>query len=106
MSFESTLPRVESSLIRLPDPPATLTVHARRWWGVLTYLALAGLLTAYLVGMFQDFQRVRDLRAEPSPLSKIVINKNEAWQRIYVRGPQMSGWQLSARAEARQNPIP
>ena len=100
MPLECTLPRIDRALVQAPDPPARLTVHARRWWGVLTHLALASLLAAYVVGMVQDFQRVRDLRAEPSALSKIVIiTKNEAWNRIYARTAQNHDWQLSARAD-------
>ena len=51
---------------------------------VLARLLLMGLLLAYLAGWVQDFQRIRQLRAEPSPPFK-VITKYEAWQRIYSR---------------------
>jgi len=97
MSFEYTLPRIDTTLVKLPDAPATLAVQPQRWWA-LTQIVLAGLLLTYLVGMVQDFQRVRDLRAEPSPLSKIIITKNEAWQRIYTRSVRSSIWHISARA--------
>lgn len=84
MSFEYALTQVETALVKLPDTPASLAVSPRAWWG-MTQLLLGGLLLTYLVGMVQDFQRVRDLRAEPSSLSKIIITKHEAWQRIYPR---------------------
>lgn len=99
MSLENALPRIDTALVKLPDTPATLAVEPQRWWD-LTQIVLAGLLVVYLVGVVQDFQRVRNLRAQPSTLSKIVITKNEAWQRIYA-GPARSGiWHISARAQA------
>jgi hypothetical protein len=59
---------------------------------------LAGFFATYVVGAVQDFQRVRELRAEPPPLAKIiVITKNEAWQRIHSRAAQSRGWVMSAR---------
>ena len=97
MSFENTLPRFDTELVKLPDAPATLAVEPQRWWA-LTQIVLAALLVTYLVGMVQDFQRVRDLRAEPSPLSKIIITKNEAWQRIYASSVRSGIWHFSARA--------
>ena len=96
MSFDYTFPRIDTTLVELPDAPATLAVEPQRWWA-LTQIVLAGLLVAYLVGMVQDFQRVRDLRAEPSPLSKTIITKNEAWQRIYSRSVRSGDWQISGR---------
>lgn len=89
MSIEYTLPRIETNLVTLSDPPANMAVRARIGWA-LTQMLLAGLLLTYVVGMVQDVQRVRDLRAEPTASSKIVITKNEAWQRIYSR-PVQSG---------------
>jgi hypothetical protein len=105
MSLEYTLPRIDTSLIQLPDTPVTLAVQPQRWWA-FTQIILAGLLVTYLIGVVQDFQRVRDLRAEPSPLSKTVITKNEAWQRIYARSLRPSAWQLSARAETQGSSRP
>ena len=96
MSFDYTLPRIDTTLVTLPDAPATLAVEPQRWWA-LTQIVLAVLLGAYLVGVVQDFQRVRDLRAEPSPLSKIIITKNEAWQRIYTPSVRSRVLQISAR---------
>jgi hypothetical protein len=89
MSIEFALTQVETALVKLPDAPANVAVSPRAWWG-MTQLALGGLLISYLLGMVQDFQRVRDLRAEPSALSKVIITKHEAWQRIYPR-PIRSG---------------
>ena len=83
MSIEYTLPRIDTTLVKLPDAPATLAVEPQRWWAI-TQVVLAGLLLAYVVGVVQDFQRVRGLRAEPPVLSKIIITKNEAWQRVYA----------------------
>lgn len=99
MPIEYTLPRIDATLGKLSDSPANLTVEPQRWWDV-TQVVLAGLLVAYLVGMVQDFQRVRDLRAEPLPLSKIVITKQEAWQRIHAISARSGVWQMSARADA------
>jgi len=84
MSIEYALTQVETALVKLPDAPASLAVSPSAWWG-MTQLVLGGLLVTYLVGMVQDFQRVRDLRAEPSALTKVIITKHEAWQRIYPR---------------------
>jgi hypothetical protein len=47
-------------------------------------VVVACLLAAYLVGWIEDFQRVSHLSAEPPPpLKKVVVTKNEAWERIY-----------------------
>ncbi len=85
MYLEHSLNVFETTLAGLPYAPANLTVQPSAWWA-LGQIVLAGFLLVYLVDMVQDVQRVRDLRAEPSPLVKIiVISKNEAWQRIYAR---------------------
>lgn len=105
MPLEYTLPGIDTTLLKLPDAPATLAVQPQRWWA-LTQIVLAGLLLTYLVGMVQDFQRVRDLRAEPSPLSKIIITKKEAWQRIYSRSVRSSVWHMSAQAGTHGSPQP
>ncbi len=99
MPIEYALPKIDAPIGSLSVAPATLAVQPQRWWA-LTQLALAGLLVAYLVGMVQDFQRVRDLRAEPPRLSKIIITKQEAWQRVRAFSARSGVWQLSARAGA------
>jgi len=91
MSIEVTLPRIETTFANPPKAPASLAVQPRTWWP-LTQVVLAGLLLTYLFGMVQDIQRVRDLRAEPPASSKIVITKNEAWQRIYSRPVRSGIW--------------
>lgn len=96
MPIEYTLPEIDPTIGVLSDAPATLAVQPQRWWA-LTQLALAGLLVAYLVGMVQDFQRVRDLRAEPLRLSKIIITKQEAWQRVHAISARSGVWQIGAR---------
>jgi hypothetical protein len=96
MSIEFALTQVETALVRLPDTPANVAVSPRAWWG-MTQLVLGGLLLTYLVGMVQDFQRVRDLRAEPSSLSKIVITKHEAWQRIHPRPARSTAPEVGGR---------
>jgi hypothetical protein len=105
MPIEYTLPRIDTTLGRLPDAPVTLAVQPQRWWD-LTQVVLAGLLVSYLVGMVQDIQRVRDLRAEPLPLSKIVITKQEAWQRIHAISARSGVWQMSASVETHGSPQP
>ena len=89
MSIEHTLAGIETALVKLPDTPDILAFSPRTLWS-LTQILLGGVLLVYLLGVVQDFQRVRDLRAEPSTLSKVIVTKNEAWQRIYVR-PNRSG---------------
>ena len=103
MPIEYTLPRIDARLDEFSDSPATLAVQPQRWWD-LTQVVLASLLVAYLVGVVQDFQRVRDLRAEPSPLSKIVITKHEAWQRVHAMSLRSGVWQLSAVAPGSPQP--
>jgi hypothetical protein len=105
MTLEYTLPRIDTTLGNASDAPATLAVEPQRWWA-LTQIVLAGLLVAYLVGVVQDIQRVRDLRAEPSPFSKTIITKNEAWQRIYSRSVPAGVLQISARAGTQGSPSP
>jgi hypothetical protein len=89
MSIEYALTQVETALVKLPDAPAGLAVSPRTWWG-MTQVVLGGLLLTYLFGMVQDFQRVRGLRAEPLALTKIIITKHEAWQRIHPRPTRSS----------------
>jgi hypothetical protein len=97
MSIEYTLTRFEASLVQFPNVPANMAVRPHNWWA-LTQIVLAGFFATYVVGAVQDFQRVRELRAEPPPLAKIiVITKNEAWQRIHSRAAQSRGWVMSAR---------
>jgi hypothetical protein len=105
MPIEYTLPRFDARLDELSDAPAILAVQPQRWWD-LTQVVLASLLVAYLVGMVQDFQRVRDLRAEPSPLSKTIITKHEAWQRVNALSARTGVWQISARADTPESPQP
>jgi hypothetical protein len=105
MSLEYTLSRTDTGLVTFPDIPAKLAVQPRSWWA-LTQLALAALLLTYLFGMVQDVQRVRELRAEPSTPPKIIITKNEAWQRIYSRSVRPNPWQMSAQAGATAIPHP
>jgi hypothetical protein len=81
MSIEATIERAEFSLAAPPASDSTLVVWFRPGW-ILGRLVLTGLLLTYLVGWVHDFQRIRQLEAEPTPPSK-VITKNEAWQRIY-----------------------
>ena len=89
MSMEFTLARIETTFLSPPQAPAGLAIPPRAW-RPLAQVALAGFLLAYVYGMVQDFQRVRNLQAEPSTSPKVVITKNEAWERIYPR-PARSG---------------
>jgi hypothetical protein len=84
MPIELTFVQLEISLDKFSDQPATLALPSRAWWS-LSQVVLACLLVPYLVGCIQDFQRVRDLRAEPSPSSKVIITKREAWDLIHTR---------------------
>jgi hypothetical protein len=84
MSIEYTLAEFESSLARISVWPATVAVPSRAWWS-MTQTVLGGLLLLYLAGLFQDFERVRDLRAEPVPTSMVIITKNQAWERVHPR---------------------
>ncbi|HEX7551446.1 MAG TPA: hypothetical protein VF579_12810, partial [Candidatus Methylomirabilis sp.] len=65
MSIEYALVQFEIALANPANQPATMAVSTRAWWH-LSQIVLGCLLLTYLVGCFQDFQRVRDLRAEPS----------------------------------------
>ena len=97
MSIEYTLTRFEASVVQFPDVPANVAVRPHNWW-TLTQIVVAGFFATYVIGVVQDFQRVRELRAEPAPLTKIiVITKNEAWQRIHSRVGRSRGWEVSAR---------
>jgi len=96
MDIKYSSPPSQTVLGTPEDASAIVAVPPRAWWP-LTQLVMAGLLVTYLVGIVQDFHRVRDLRAEPSPPSKIIITKNEAWQRIYSRPVRPGAWDMSAR---------
>ena len=84
MSFEYTLAEFEFSLARISLRPVTVAVPSPGWWS-LTQIVLGGLLLTYLLGWVQDFERVRDLRVEPSLSPKVIITKNQAWERVYPR---------------------
>jgi len=96
MSIEYTLSQIETVLVKLPDTPDTLAVSPRAWWS-LAQVVLAGLLLTYLIGVVQDFLRVRELQAEPSTLSKVIITKNEAWNRVYPRLARAGTTDVAAR---------
>ena len=97
MSIEYTLVQFEIALANPANQPATMAVSTRTWWS-LSQIAFGCLLLTYLVGCFQDFQRVRDLRAEPSLSSKVVITKREAWERVHPRHARPTGMAAAARA--------
>lgn len=103
MEIKYSLPQLQTALGTPKDVPAIVAVPPRAWWP-LTQIVMAGLLVTYLVGIVQDFQRVRDLRAEPSPPSKIIITKNEAWQRIHSHPARLGAWDMSARNWSRDAP--
>lgn len=97
MPIELTLTRLEATVVQFREVPANMAVRANDWW-TLTLIVLAGFFITYVVGAVQDFQRIRDLRAEPSPFSQIiVITKNEAWKRIHSSAVQSHDWVMSAR---------
>lgn len=81
MLVENTISPAEVSL-GPPSVPTCIQKVSFHPGGVLSKLALIGLLLVYLAGWLQDFQRVRSLEAEPTPPSK-VITKYQAWERIY-----------------------
>jgi hypothetical protein len=105
MSIEQTLAQFEISLVNISDRPATVAVPSRIWWS-LTKIALGGLLLTYLVGCFQDFERVRDLRVEPAPASKIIITKREAWERVHPRRARPRAWAAAVQSRQREDPLP
>ena len=84
MSIEYTLAQFESSLARISVWPATVAAPSRAWWSI-TQTVLGGLLLLYLAGVFQDIERVRELRAEPLSTSMVIITKNQAWERVHPR---------------------
>ena len=97
MSIEYTLVQFEIALANPANKPATMAVSTRTWWS-LCQIALGCLLLTYLMGCFQDFQRVRDLRAEPSLSSKVIITKREAWERVHPRHARPTGMAAAVRA--------
>ncbi len=96
MSLEHTLTRFEPAVFPSLDAPAHVAARPHTWWPLIQ-IALAALFATYVVEAVQDFQRIRELQAEPSRLGKIVvITKNEAWQRIHSRAARSHGWQVAA----------
>lgn len=87
MLVETAIERPGISLAGSPAMDSSLGLW-RRPSRFLAKLVLVGLLLTYLVGLVQDFQRIRRLEAEPTPPFK-VITKYEAWQRIYPRPVQL-----------------
>ena len=82
MSIEYTLVQFEIALANPANQPATMAVSSRAWWS-LSQIALGGLLLTYLVGCFQDFQRVRRVLA---PLVRVDREQAE------IIGPQPHGF--------------
>lgn len=96
MSLDYTVFRFQTTSDPSPNALSYVAVRPRTWWP-LAQIVLATFFASYVVGIVQDFQRVRELRAEPSRLAKIiVITKNEAWQRIYSRAARFQRWQITA----------
>jgi hypothetical protein len=73
----------EASLASSASADRWLGLRCRSGWFLGKFL-LTLLLLTYLIGWVQDFQRIRRLRAEPTPPYKI-ITKYEAWGRIHRR---------------------
>ncbi|MCK7535625.1 MAG: hypothetical protein MZV63_33870 [Marinilabiliales bacterium] len=82
MPIEYTLPRFDVTARRAFGCHLPFWRSSPNAGGISPRWSWPACLVAYLVGMVQDFQRIRDLRAEPSPLSKTIITKHEAWQRV------------------------
>jgi hypothetical protein len=101
MSMELTFVPFELSLAKFSHQPATMALQPRTWWP-LFQIVLGSLMVMYLVGCIQDFQRVRDLRAEPSPFSKVIITKREAWDRVHARRARPRPTDLAAAAPSRR----
>ncbi len=86
MPIDTTIEEAQFELVAPPPTDSPLLGRIRPGL-TLGKLVLTGLLLMYLVGWLHDFERIRRLKAEPTPPSK-VITKNEAWQRIYSRPAQ------------------
>jgi hypothetical protein len=84
ISMENTLAEVGIRQFVFTTRKEALSHAATRPTWPIVQVVLGGLLCAYLMGWVQDFQRIRDLRAEPVPLAKVVITKQEAWERIHA----------------------
>lgn len=86
VSMESTLADIEIRQFVFETRKESLPwIPVRPTWPIVQVI-LGGLLCAYLTGWVQDLQRIRDLRAEPVSLVKVVVTKQEAWERIH--GPR------------------
>jgi hypothetical protein len=82
--MESTLADIEIRQFVFETRKESLPwIPVRPTWPIVQVI-LGGLLCAYLTGWVQDFQRIRDLRAEPVSLVKVVVTKQEAWERIHT----------------------
>jgi hypothetical protein len=104
MSVEYALTQIDAR-VKLADTPANLALQPTAWW-TLTQVVLAGLLVTYLTGAVQDARRIRDLRAEPPALSKIIVTKNEAWQRIHGRPMRSNARDILVPTWTRDAPKP
>lgn len=83
MHIETTIEDAEVSLGSLLAVNSTRALPLRAGL-ILGRLVLTGLLVTYFVALVQDFQRIRQLEAEPTRPSK-VISKYQAWERVYPR---------------------
>jgi hypothetical protein len=73
MTFRLFAPREEWTLPRTTPRP----VRGGIW------VLLIGVTMCYGIGWVQDVQRIRGLRTELLPLTKVVITKHQAWARIH-----------------------
>jgi hypothetical protein len=73
MSFRLVAARQEWTL-----PHAAPRPHRGGIWALLI-----GVVICYGIGLVQGVQRIHGLRAELRPLTKVVITKQQAWERIH-----------------------
>jgi hypothetical protein len=73
ISFRLFTPREEWTLSRTTTRPLRGGIWA----------LLIGIAICYGIGWVQDVQRIHGLRAELLPLTKVVITKQQAWERIH-----------------------
>jgi hypothetical protein len=87
VSMENTLADIEIRQFVFETGKESISrIAVRPTWPIVQVI-LGGLLCAYLTGWVQDLQRIRDLRAEPVSLVKVVVTKQEAWERIHAPRP-------------------
>ena len=97
ISMESAMADVALRHLSFTPRHTNLPLAVVRPWPIIQ-VVWGGCSAPTSWGWVQDFQRIRDLRAEPVALTKVVVTKKEALDRMYALRRRQGGQRASGRA--------